>query len=103
MVSKTSMNWYDKVGENSALDWIDPIKPKKGLRTVMAEEEKPKERWKPDYGKRYFVITAFGRVQTRSWEEDDLDYDCSMFGNCFRTEAEAQSAAEKVKELLLSL
>jgi hypothetical protein len=63
----------------------------------------PKERWKPDYGKRYFVITAFGRVQTRSWEEDDLDYDCSMFGNCFRTESEAQSAAEKVKALLLSL
>lgn len=64
------------------------------------------ERWKPEVGERYWVI----------WINDTecpvTFYDCTgeLFmrgfwevGNCFRTEEEAEYAAEKVKELLLSL
>jgi hypothetical protein len=103
MVSNPSMNWYDKVGENSVLDWIDPIKPKKGLRTVMAEEEKLKERWKPKVGEKYYWIDPDGDRHYSTWNDDKFDKKRHAFGNCFRTESEAQSAAEKVKALLLSL
>jgi uncharacterized C2H2 Zn-finger protein len=166
MVSKPSVNWYDKVGENSALDWIDPIRPKKGMAPVhidwstatlddvpvdwmpIAEgmdywdeyaQKKPfymgvpilgrmfpnerlakryiesinkahdttvipdlQERWVPEYWQTCWTFSADGTIPM-NWAETEQQLKCLRFGSVFRTQAEAQSAAEKVKALLLSL
>lgn len=60
------------------------------------------ERWKPEEGDQYWVI-AFNKVLRSEWRADSADLSRWQMGNCFKTEAEAQSAAEKVKALLLSL
>lgn len=61
------------------------------------------ERWKPEIGDSYFYIRATGTAHATSNDGNPLDVAYIKNGNCFKTEAEAQSAAEKVKALLLSL
>lgn len=59
------------------------------------------ERWKPKHNEEYFV---FGTPTGEStWWDDEIDAARFAIGNCFRTREEAESAALKVKELLLSL
>jgi hypothetical protein len=63
------------------------------------------ERWKPEKGKMYWMIDFCytKAVGPMSWAFDWIDTAAYQSGNCFKTEAEAQAAAEKVKDLLLSL
>lgn len=61
------------------------------------------ERWKPERTESYYYIKSNGEVATELLYDDEYDYEYYERGNCFRTEAEAQAAAEKVRELLLSL
>lgn len=63
------------------------------------------ERWKPGIGQAYWVVDLCynKKVRPSSWANDYIDNNCYSCNNCFKTEAEAQAAAEKVKALLLSL
>ncbi|WP_304818325.1 hypothetical protein [Faecalibaculum rodentium] len=61
------------------------------------------ERWKPEFDEMYWSIPADGKVILFCWRDDEIDRTCFNFGNCFRTEEEAEAAAEKVKDLLLDL
>lgn len=61
------------------------------------------ERWKPLVGETYYFMYANGAVGHSAWYNGPTDTKLFEQGNCFRTEAEAQSAAEKVKSLLLNL
>lgn len=61
------------------------------------------ERWKPETNEMYWFIPKDGEVIPFCWCDDEIDRTCFNFGNCFRTEEEAEAAAEKVKALLLSL
>lgn len=59
-------------------------------------------RWKPKNGEMYWYVWHDGHVY---WDDftgasDERHF---KFGNCFKTKAEAEAAAEKVKALLLSL
>lgn len=62
-------------------------------------------RWKPERCNCYWVVD-FGytkKVKPVRWNDDNIDTMTYNSGNCFKTEAEAQAAAEKVRALLLSL
>lgn len=62
------------------------------------------ERWKPEEGELYFFIGADGKPgRTVFCEVFESDSQAWALGNCFKTEAEAAAAAEKVKALLMSL
>ncbi len=61
------------------------------------------ERWKPETNEMYWFIPKDGEVIPFCWCADKIDMECFNFGNCFRTEEEAEAAAEKVKALLLDL
>lgn len=61
------------------------------------------EKWKPKICEQYWFIDRDGDVRYHLWTEWDSDNDKYDFGNCFRTQEEAEAAAEKVKALLLSL
>ena len=61
------------------------------------------KRWKPKTGKRYFALAADATVAENTWRDDWCDRSLHSSGNCFRTEAEAELASKKFKELLLSL
>lgn len=61
--------------------------------------EKP---W-PQTGDGYFCIASCGRVEYTEFTDDPFDADCWNFGNFFRTEDEAEAAAEKIKALLKEL
>ena len=62
------------------------------------------ERWKPEKGEKYWFNTSVLVPNEERWGVAmGLDEARHNGGNCFKTEAEAQAAAEKVKALLLSL
>ena len=65
------------------------------------KSEEPK-RWRPREDGGYFHVDYEGGVRMALYTEQ-TDYERYEFGNCFETLNEAQDAAEKVKELLLSL
>jgi hypothetical protein len=61
------------------------------------------ERWKPEYGETYYYVWTTGHTASTFWTNTISDKNLFERGNCFRTEKEAESAAEKIKALLLSL
>lgn len=63
-----------------------------------------KEKWTPEEGERYFWVGSDAMAIEREFNRNDsCDYTRFQCGNYFRTIEEAQKAAEKFKELLLSL
>lgn len=60
------------------------------------------ERWKPECGETYYYITSMGVVSGYVWRGTSLDRLYYESGNCFKTEAKAQTTAEKIKSLLLN-
>ena len=76
----------------------------------LSQQEQPKEevkeRWKPKFGDRYYTIDLVGTgidIRQRMWAEKTTDFNNNELGNCFKTEQEAQSAANKIKALLQTL
>ena len=49
---------------------------------------------------KYFFVCADGIARKGNWQFDLIDTDRLAFGNCFRTEAEAQAVSDKIKRLL---
>ena len=78
---------------NKIIDWINK------------QEDKPKERWKPEEGDLYYTID-FGneeKISRYDWVNDDEDKRMYESGVVFPTEEQAKEAAKKVKDLLLNL
>lgn len=62
------------------------------------------ERWKPNNRKEYFYVNlSCADPKSDTWLNTDIDENRWENGNCFKTKEEAEYAAIKVKELLLSL
>lgn len=62
------------------------------------------EHWKPEYNQKYYFVSNMLEVIENNYVEDcEVDRLRYKNGNCFKTKAEAQTAAKKVKALLLSL
>lgn len=62
------------------------------------------ERWKPESGELYYFISTAGDIiPERFYNYEAGSRSRFLHGNVFKTEAEAEVAAEKVKALLLSL
>lgn len=59
------------------------------------------KRWRPNNS--YYYIDIAGEVHRHTWDADNIDFMCYAFGNCFETREQAEAAAAKVKELLLSM
>lgn len=62
-----------------------------------------KYEWEPQRGEKYYYIDTLGEVSWTIYNTFAFDPSRIKFGNCFPTEKQAKSAAEKVKELLKSL
>lgn len=61
------------------------------------------ERWKPEKGDQYYFMDSVGDIVCDPRGDFTWIRERIAMGNYFKTEAEAQAAAEKVKALLLSL
>ena len=60
------------------------------------------ERWKPEKGKRYWIINFDGSVFSTTYCQDNGDARIIKFGNMFKTEEEAKAAVEKIRKFLLN-
>ncbi len=65
--------------------------------------EVPKEEWKPKVDGEYCFINDVGSIDSSDWKEDSIDQKRMNFGNVFRTQEDAQKAADAIKELLKNL
>lgn len=61
--------------------------------------EKP---W-PQWDDRYYFVSECGKVDSTCFDESEFDYNLKEIGNFFRTEEEAEAAADKIKALLKEL
>lgn len=70
----------------------------------LKDWKKKGERWKPEIGEKYFFIYGGDHdIIETTWEDYGADKERWNIGNYFRTQEEAEAAAEKSKALLLSL
>jgi len=73
---------------------------KDGIRVILK-----RKRWVPSIGEMYYYLDRLDRMEARG----DRNHGCWIdqvridSGNCFRTREESQHAAEKTRELWLSL
>ena len=56
--------------------------------------------WKPKYKERYYRINWKGAVVDDTWYGTRDEEICYEFGNCFKTQQEAEEASNKIKEVL---
>lgn len=58
-------------------------------------------KWKPKEGEEYWLIRETGEVRSAMWEDGDW-YDCACrnFLGAYRTEQEAQTAADKIRDII---
>jgi hypothetical protein len=69
---------------------------------IPASYVKPEpQRWKPNVNEIYFSVVSHC-VFSNAWLGTSGDHDRYAIGNCFQTEAQAQEAASRVRELLLN-
>lgn len=74
------------------------------LEEIEEAFELPKEKWVPKNEEKYFFVTQNGGVTFYYFvSEDSINEKILKHGNYFKTEKEAQEAADKIKELLISL
>lgn len=66
-------------------------------RIAELEEQEKQEREFPQYNDTYYHIEPNGRVDWFKWDEVDYDLEAQGIGNVFRTEQQAEFAAEKLK------
>lgn len=57
-------------------------------------------KWKPNERDYYYYISSLGKVIRTTYLDTDSDKSSFDFGNCFCTEEEANTMAEKIKKLL---
>jgi len=77
-------------------------KRKQPIDTTEGEPIETEQRWKPKYDDRYWFVTIAGDVIVASYPCKDTALDKKYYnsGNCFKTEQEAQKAAEAIKQYL---
>ena len=103
-----NLNNLDGKREN-AYYYISPL----GIIIVVASYEKNMisilkefyteislERWKPEYEGQYYFIDIKGGILQKIWFDTQVDNLCYKFGNCFRTQKEAEIARDEFKEIL---
>lgn len=67
------------------------------LKAQCEEPKSPHPRWKPAYAEQYYILWCTGAIEETCWagiEIDNKEYD---IGNVFRTKAEAEFAATRLK------
>lgn len=89
LATKTEINEFHKMLHEYGKDWDAE---KKDLVDWP---------WKPKVGERYYYISSTIDVVTGRWSEGDAILDNLLLsGNCFKTKAEAEATAKKLRELL---
>jgi hypothetical protein len=73
------------------------------LEKKVSEIYKPKERFLPQKGDFYWIVSVVGEASKYRWCGDGADHGTWAFGNVFPSEQAAIEARDKVKSLLLSL
>lgn len=67
------------------------------LKKIEADEA-PKDAWPKD-GDKYWYVSVSGRCASASWHYYGTDKRCMAIGNVFRTEEEAETALQRLKDL----
>ena len=64
----------------------------------LEDKYEPKEEW-PKFGDEYWGVNGRGNVGRYRWDGDFIDEEAVEFGNIFKTKAEAEFEAERLKIL----
>lgn len=67
------------------------------------EPEKKVKRWQPKKSRRYFYVSRWIKSNDDKYTDPESDVEQYEVGNCFRTEEQAERAAQEVKALFSRL
>jgi hypothetical protein len=70
------------------------------IKNILAKLRKPKKKWVPKVGEKYFVIHSDGEIEPYIYMKSSFEDKAIKFGNCFRTRAAAVRARKLVREAL---
>jgi len=85
----------EEVEEIKTIYMQDAMQAKKHV----LESPKPEPEW-PQEGDVFFYLTPLLRVNSDKWESRVWQQSCRKAGHCFRTEAEAIAARDRIKQVL---
>jgi len=76
------------------------INPKFRMKQLLdALIEQPKEKWEPKENETFYYVSEYGSTKGSPYSKCNYLY-LKDFGNCFKTEEEAEQVKDKIKELL---
>ena len=67
------------------------------IRQLKEEKQKQQGRWKPKYKEEYWYVDESGYVENDTWTDCTWEEKRYKIHNVFRTKAEAQARADKIK------
>ena len=62
-----------------------------------------KKPWKPKYGEWFWIVKSTGRVISIKNLGSESDAGLIKFGNCFKTEADAEAHADEMKKKIMEV
>ena len=91
---------YPRLASPSEVEHFHELMHKHGKDWDAEKKQVVDWKWEPDDGDIYYFLDDIGGVDYDEWNDVEVDANRYNFGNCFRTEEEAEAMAEKVKKLL---
>jgi len=91
---------HDNIAGHKVWDGEPVLEVKGAPFDEKLDSQKPVERWRPEYGMKYWVVEDIEEIESFFWEDQEFDSVKWNSYNCFRTEQEALAARDRVKKAL---
>ena len=83
--------------EDSLFKELEEVKAKlKKIEKEIKEKEK-NGKWKPEKGDIYWLFDGTGWIYHCEWDNDNVDRERYLIGNCYQTQEECEFTREKLK------
>ena len=107
-IEEDTFGWFwndemlEDIKENEKMGKLEDLEQKykelgEEIERLKLEENKTSKVWKPEENEKFWYIDRFGDVDNDNFSRGSWDENKYEFGNCFKTQEEAEKVVEKIK------